>query len=356
MLRAMACLAALALGTPLPAADPVRDDDRDQAPVEVVNVATCTATLPRQPSTPFLVRSNGVQTPVLGGACAGALTLALEPAGSVHPGDILQLEVHAASTGQTAVSTPELVLTLPPPWTLPLDTAAAAVTSDAGDPLPFTGSVDVPGRRLIFQLPDLPAGDGAVIRLPLQLAMTALGSVTASAELSADGCAASASASVTAEVVPFALALVKRADRTTAWPGDAVGYTLEIAPQAGTPALGLLTVVDTLPEGFRYVPGTARVDGVPAPDPAIGTDGRTLRFALGPLPPDTTRVLGYAAVVGPGAREGDAANLAQAEGRLTADPASPATALSPQASATVRIRPGPFRREAILQGQVFVDD
>ncbi|HEX5043385.1 MAG TPA: hypothetical protein VFV75_10795, partial [Candidatus Polarisedimenticolaceae bacterium] len=241
-------------------------------------------------------------------------------------------------------------------WTLPLDTTAAAVTTELGDPLPFTGSVDLAGRRLLFQLPDLPAGSSAVIRLPLQLALTALGGVTAAAELSADGCAASAAASVTAEVVPFALALLKRADRTTAWPGDAVGYTLEIAPQPGTPALGLLAVADTLPEGFRYVPGTARLDGAPAPDPTVGADGRTLRFSLGPLPPDATRVLAYATVVGPGAQEGDAANLAQAEGRLTADPASPAAALSPQASATVRVRPGPFRREAILQGQVFVDD
>ena len=42
-LRALACLAALTVATSLPAADPVRDDDRDTAPADVVNVATCSA-------------------------------------------------------------------------------------------------------------------------------------------------------------------------------------------------------------------------------------------------------------------------------------------------------------------------
>ncbi|HEX5043302.1 MAG TPA: hypothetical protein VFV75_10375, partial [Candidatus Polarisedimenticolaceae bacterium] len=161
-LRAVPCLAALTLGSPLPAADPVRDDDHDTAPAEVVNVATCAATSERQPSIPLLVRSNAVQTPVLGGACAGVLTLTLEPEGRVHPGDLLELRAHAAATGPTGIAAPQLVLTLPSPWTLPLDTTAAAVTTELGDPLPFTGSVDLAGRRLLFQLPDLPAGSSAV--------------------------------------------------------------------------------------------------------------------------------------------------------------------------------------------------
>jgi len=182
-LRALACLAALALPAPLPAADPVRDDDRDTAPVEVVNVASCAAVPERQPDIPLLVRSNTVQTPILGGACAGALALTLQPSGSVHPGDTVALEARASASGQTAVTSPQLVLTLPPAWTLPPDTSAAAVTSAAGDPLAYTGSVDVAGRRLIFDLPDLAAGAAAVISIPLQLAPTALGPVTASGSI-----------------------------------------------------------------------------------------------------------------------------------------------------------------------------
>jgi uncharacterized repeat protein (TIGR01451 family) len=351
------CLACLTLAAPLLAAGPIRDGDDDTAPPEIVNVATCEALLlPASHAVRVLVHSNPARTPVLGGACAGELLLTLDPAGPAHPGDTLVLTLRAVATGPLPTLAPRLTLTVSPGFVLPADTSGAVVTTLTGVPLLVPATLDVAGRRVVFDLPDLLPGTGVLVRIPLTLSAAASGDVSSTAELQAAGCAATAAAGVTAEVVPFGLTLHKRADRDTAWPGDVVGYTLEASGDPGTPAMTAITVVDTLPEGFRYAAGSARLDGAIVPDPAIAADGRTLRFALGPLPPATVRRLTYAAVLGADVREGDAVNRAHAEGRVTGDPASPPSALSPEASASVRVRPGPFRREATLVGQVFVDD
>src|SRR5688572_21830896 len=103
--------------------------------------------------------------------------------------------------------------------------------------------------------------------------------------------------------------------------GDAVDFAVRVANRSAS-AIDSIVVVDQLPYGFAFVPGTL------APDETI-----ELRFR--------TRV---------GAGAGDAAG----------DPTSVARAVAPAAmsniaTATVELVPGPFSPEGTVLGSVFVD-
>ena len=74
---------------------------------------------------------------------------------------------------------------------------------------------------------------------------------------------------------PHPLAVSKLVDRDVASGGDRLLYTLTVGSDGAQ--LGATRVVDTLPAGVVYAPGTARVDGV-AVEPA--RDGRILTWAF----------------------------------------------------------------------------
>src|SRR5262245_34890114 len=157
---------------------------------------------------------------------------------------------------------------------------------------------------------------------------------------------------VTTAIVAPDLRLTKTADRAAAVPGDGVGFELTVT-HAGTagPMTGVVAV-DALPEAMRYVAGTTRLDGNTAPDPAIGSDGRSLSFTVPDLAPGDVRVIRFGARVVPTAVEGNVVNRAHAE----AMSGGSVPVASAEASAAVRIIPGPFRQEATVLGRVFVDD
>ena len=69
------------------------------------------------------------------------------------------------------------------------------------------------------------------------------------------------------------LALDKAASRTAVEIADVVDYTLHVhGPDEGPVAN--VVVEDCFPAGFAYVPGSARVDGVSIPDPALSRGAR----------------------------------------------------------------------------------
>ena len=100
----------------------------------------------------------------------------------------------------------------------------------------------------------------------------------------------------------------KTANQTFGDVGDYIGYqvTVENRGQATVPAL----VHDTLPLGFRYVPGTSRIEQIQVADPSMSDDGSLLTYDMGLIQPGESITLDYALLIGPGAALGDAVNAA----------------------------------------------
>ncbi len=178
--------------------------------------------------------------------------------------------------------------------------------------------------------------------------------------------AGSAAASIVHNHIPLdpsaigALSLSKTGDRSVAEIGDSVRYTLTLTQaNGGRPAQ--TSLVDRLPAGFTYIPGTASVNGVPIADPAGGL-GPNLVFKLGPMPTSNQLVLRYRARVGVGAQQGDGVNRAQAHACQVINGCVDA-ALTPLASAVstnraefrVRVVGGVFTTDACVLGKVFID-
>ena len=108
-----------------------------------------------------------------------------------------------------------------------------------------------------------------------------------------------------------------------------------------------VSIVDRFPAGFRYVEGSARIDGVPT-EPTI--DGHELVWTE----PGRARVAGKRTLqlllaVGAGVTEGEFVNRAQAISTLTGQP------LSGEAHATVRVVPDPTFDCTDVIGKVFDD-
>jgi uncharacterized repeat protein (TIGR01451 family) len=146
--------------------------------------------------------------------------------------------------------------------------------------------------------------------------------------------------------VPGTLYIEKAASRSTASIADFVDYTVRIH-NTGDIALSGVAVDDTLPAGFHLQPGTVRLDGARAADPA-GANGPPLRFAIGALQADTVAVLRNRVRIGAGALQGDGTNRARATSAV------PALA-SAEAAARVKIEAGVFSDKGVIVGNVFAD-
>jgi hypothetical protein len=107
-----------------------------------------------------------------------------------------------------------------------------------------------------------------------------------------------------------------------------------------------VAVVDRPPPGFRYVEGSARVDGVPAEPQAQGAD---LYWDGLSVTPDNRHTIVMLMAVGSGVGEGEFVNRAQALHAITT------TALSSEATATVRIVPDPTLDCTDVIGKVYDD-
>jgi uncharacterized repeat protein (TIGR01451 family) len=143
---------------------------------------------------------------------------------------------------------------------------------------------------------------------------------------------------------PHPLSVSKTVDRDVASGGDRLLYTLQVGNQGGP--LGATRVVDTLPAGVVYAPGTARIDGVPA-EPK--REGRILTWNFPTL--DAQHTITYACVVMPFAAEGAMlVNIVDVD-------ASSNTGLHVRgaASADTRVVAGALGNRIVITGRVFVD-
>jgi hypothetical protein len=107
-----------------------------------------------------------------------------------------------------------------------------------------------------------------------------------------------------------------------------------------------MDIVDTFPAGFKYVAGSARIDGL-ASEPVI--NGLQASWPNLTLNPGETTVLKMLLVVGAGVSEGEYVNRVQALNNRTGEP------VSEQATATVRVIADPTFDCTDVIGKVFED-
>ena len=160
--------------------------------------------------------------------------------------------------------------------------------------------------------------------------------------------------------LPAVLAISKTGDRAVAEMGDTVRYSITVmVPSGALPRQ--TTVLDRLPPGFTYIPGTAMLGSTPLPDPQGGL-GPVLAFNLGHMSDSRQLVLHYRVRVGVGAQQGDGVNRAQAI--ACAAPTGcvdsglqplAGTLASAQSAYRVRVGGGVFTTDACVLGKVYVD-
>jgi large repetitive protein len=148
-----------------------------------------------------------------------------------------------------------------------------------------------------------------------------------------------------------AILVNKVGDKSVAEVGDSVRYTIRMRnTTAGSiPAVQL---EDLLPAGFRYIPGTARLNANVLADPAGGI-GRALTFNIGSagaIPSNTTWELTYFVRLGVGSQQGDGINRATAVFQGVTGPVRSNTA-----QFRVRVQGGVLGNEGCIIGKVYVD-
>jgi large repetitive protein len=142
-----------------------------------------------------------------------------------------------------------------------------------------------------------------------------------------------------------AVAITKTTPSRNVSRGHLVPYVITVNNVFGID-LTDLAIVDRFPAGFRYVEGSARIDGVPF-EPEIF--GRELVWNGLGLDTSGTRTLMLLLAVGAGVSEGEFVNRAQVVHGLTGN------ALSGEATATVRVVPDPTFDCTDVIGKVFDD-
>ncbi len=142
-----------------------------------------------------------------------------------------------------------------------------------------------------------------------------------------------------------AIAITKTAALINVSRGEHVPYTITLRNTLGTP-LQDLSLLDAFPAGFKYVEGSARINGQPA-EPDV--NGLQLAWNDLELGADSRHTIKMLFIVGAGVSEGEYVNRAWVINRLNGE------AASGEASATVRVVPDPTFDCTDITGKVFDD-
>jgi large repetitive protein len=142
------------------------------------------------------------------------------------------------------------------------------------------------------------------------------------------------------------LLVEKTANRGSAELGDAVQYSIRIRNSSKS-VFPQIQLTDLFPAGFKYVAGSARLDGQPLAAEPNRDSNTSYRFAgLGDLAVDASRILTYIAILAPGAQLGDGVNRAFA---------TSGSVVSNTAIAKVAVTGGVFTNRGIVLGKLYVD-
>jgi len=142
-----------------------------------------------------------------------------------------------------------------------------------------------------------------------------------------------------------AVAVTKTTPMLNVTRGQLVPYSIRVSNSFGADLYDV-NIVDRFPAGFRYVEGSARFDDVPS-EPTIA--GRDLTWSEIVLATDGTHEIKLLLAVGAGVTEGEFVNRAFAMNSLLG------TAMSEEATATVRIIPDPTFDCTDVTGKVYDD-
>ena len=146
-------------------------------------------------------------------------------------------------------------------------------------------------------------------------------------------------------VLNGAVAITKTSSLLNVTKGQLVPYTITVSNLLGAPLYDI-GIVDSPPAGFKYVKGSARLDGE-AREPRIS--GRELVWNGLDLQVNAKHTLQLLLVVGAGVSEGEYVNRAQVIDSATGG------SVSGEASASVRIIPDPTLDCTDVIGKVFDD-
>ena len=127
--------------------------------------------------------------------------------------------------------------------------------------------------------------------------------------------------------------------------GDFIRYQLSVENTEVAASIPSVSVFDTLPVGFRYQTGSARLDGLLVADPIISGNGRTLEFPVGDLVAGQIINLSYVTEVSSGTAMGDAINSATAQ--------NPFGSTSNIAQSIVKVRDELMRERNTIVGRVI---
>jgi uncharacterized repeat protein (TIGR01451 family) len=155
----------------------------------------------------------------------------------------------------------------------------------------------------------------------------------------------SGSVSIVVDTPPGALTVSKVTPLIDVTRGQLVPYTITIANVLTGPVQGA-ALVDRFPAGFRYINGSARLDGAPA-EPTLA--GLTLTWSNLSFATGGHHTIVLLLAVGAGVGEGEFVNRAQALASVNGPPASK------EATATVRVVPDVTFDCTDVIGKVFDD-
>ncbi len=143
----------------------------------------------------------------------------------------------------------------------------------------------------------------------------------------------------------------KSAASTQVTVGDFVAYNIQVEnTNLNFPATAV-RVMDHLPQGMQYQPGTTVIDGYAAADPIISPDGRRLQFDLYSIAAGATAKIDYVVQIGAATPLGEATNSASATGMSIGVQVGSNTAL-----ATVLVGDALMTAKTLIAGRVFIDE
>lgn len=146
--------------------------------------------------------------------------------------------------------------------------------------------------------------------------------------------------------------LTKTSNKTQAGVGELVRYNIEIQ-NSEIPGTNI-SIKDYLPQGFRYVEGSATLSGNTQNDPTISEDGRELTFTIPTIAVDETLNLRYVARIGVNTPIGQATNTAWLEDQE--DIVGEGLLQSNVAKAHIEINEELFSDATRLFGRVYIGD
>ena len=210
-------------------------------------------------------------------------------------------------------------------------------------------------QQLVATAPAIRMGTTVTLTLTVQVDYTATGTITNIANITSttpDPTPTNnigSATSVVKEVEPGVILVNKTGNKTVAEVGDSVQYTIRMRNTVAVP-VARIQLEDLLPAGFRYIPGTSRLNGTATAGRAGGI-GRQLVYDVGTIPGGAVFELTYFVRLGVGSQQGDGINRATA--------IFPGARGTPVRSNTalfkVNVQGGVFSNEGCIVGKVFVD-